>query len=64
MAKHKNNCIRSDYNGKNHELSDIVNTAKIGPGSKFLDGVLYFDQNFKQFESFGKTMIYIIEKTL
>ena len=37
---------------------------KIGPGSKFLDGVLYFDQNFKQFEIFGKMMIYIIEKTL
>ena len=39
-------------------------SQKLVPGSKFLDGVLYFDQNFKNVEFFGGKTIYIIEKTL
>ena len=40
LAKHENNCLPNDYNDKNCNFPNIVNTAKTGPGSKFLDGVL------------------------
>ena len=64
LAKHENNCLPNDYNDKHCNFPIIVNAAKTGPGSKFLDGVLYFGQIPRYFEYAWKTNIWTFEKTV